>query len=237
MGRYEFVIEKFVESDIGVYAFDLRGHGRSEGKRGHGSVLKLLNDIQELVILARRDFNDLPIFLFGHSMGGNLVANYLIRLISSEIRGAIISSPWIKLSFKEPKLKYLMGKIMNSLFPTVTFRNELNPDDFAHDKEVGIRYRNDKLVHHMISAGLFFSIKKYGHVALERASLIEIPVLVTHGENDSILSLPASQEFAGEITKAEYKIWENALHEPHNDFDKEIVVQHYVDWVKQHLIS
>ncbi len=235
LGRYMHMAESFVENDIGFYAFDLRGHGQSEGKRGHGSISKFIHDVQELVILARRDFNDLPIFLFGHSMGGNLVANYLIRLISSEISGAIISSPWFKLAFKEPSIQLFFGKIVNNTFPSVTFPDGLKPGDLAHNEEVGVAYVKDPLVHNRISAGLFFDIKKSGKFALEKAGLIEIPILVTHGADDPITSKEASEEFAKKIIKSEYKLWDESKHESHNDHHKEEVINYYVEWVLKQL--
>ena len=235
MGRYMHVIEKFVLNDIGQYAFDLRGHGKSEGKRGHGSLQKMLNDVQELVILARRDFNDLPIFLFGHSMGGNLVANYLIRMISSEISGAIISSPWFELAFKEPPIQIFLGKIINNTFPSITFPDGLKPEELAHDQEVGIAYANDPLVQDKISARLFFDIKNGGKFAIDKANLIEIPLLVTHGEDDPITSKVASGEFAERSINSEYKIWKGSKHESHNDVHKEEVIDYYVRWVESQL--
>jgi len=235
MGRYIHVIEKFVQSNLGLYVFDLRGHGKSEGKRGHGSLQKMLNDIQELVILARRDFNDLPIFLFGHSMGGSLVANYLIRMISSEISGAIISSPWFELAFKEPQFQLFLGKIINNTFPSITFPDRLKPEDLAHDQEVGIAYVNDPLVQDKISARLFFDIKSAGKFAIDKANLIEIPLLVTHGEDDPITSKIASQKFAERSIKSEYKIWHGSKHESHNDVHKNDVIDYYVQWVDSQL--
>ena len=235
LGRYTHVAEKFTESQIGVYIIDLRGHGKSEGKRGHGSISKMLLDVQELVVLARRDFNDLPIFLFGHSMGGNLVANYLIRLISSEISGAILSSPWFELAFKEPSFKLFLGKVVKNTFPATTFPDGLNPSELAHDEEVGIAYAKDPLVHSRISARLFFDIKAAGKFALERAPLIEIPLLVAHGDDDPIVSKKASEEFASKVVKSEFKIWNESKHESHNDKHKDEVITYYVDWVLKQL--
>ncbi len=234
-GRYTHVAKKFTESQVGVYIIDLRGHGKSEGKRGHGSISKMLYDVQELVVLARRDFNDLPIFLFGHSMGGSLVANYLIRLISSEISGAILSSPWFELAFKEPSFQLFLGKIIKNIFPATTFSDGLKPSQLAHDEEVGIAYSKDPLVHSRISARLFFDIKAAGKFALDRASLIEIPLLVAHGGDDPITSKKASEEFASKAVKSEFKIWNESKHESHNDQHKDEVVAYYVNWVLKKL--
>ncbi len=92
-GRYAHVASYLVENDMAFFSHDLRGHGRSQGKRGHTpSYSHLLNDIENLLKRARREYNNLPIFLYGHSLGGNLVVNYLLRRGSSELTGAVITS-------------------------------------------------------------------------------------------------------------------------------------------------
>ena len=62
------------------FAVDLRGHGQSEGKRGHTpSHDMLLDDVEELLMHARAEYNDIPLFLYGHSLGGNIVTNYVLK--------------------------------------------------------------------------------------------------------------------------------------------------------------
>jgi alpha-beta hydrolase superfamily lysophospholipase len=80
MGRYTHVAEYFNAQGYGLIGFDLRGHGQSGGRRGHTpSYDDLIENIREMLALAAEKLEGLPLFLYGHSMGGNLVANYLIR--------------------------------------------------------------------------------------------------------------------------------------------------------------
>ena len=69
-GRYEKLAAKFGELNLTVVRYDLRGHGRSHGKRGHASSYEIyLNDLGHAIELARDHHPDLPTVLFGHSMG------------------------------------------------------------------------------------------------------------------------------------------------------------------------
>ena len=98
--RYEHFAAHFNEHDIGVFAVDLRGHGKSEGKRGHAPNYDLLlSDVEELIKAARVDFNDTPIVLYGHSMGGNLVASFILQNNMKELEAAVLSSPWLTLNW------------------------------------------------------------------------------------------------------------------------------------------
>ena len=98
--RYDDFAEYFCKRGYGVYSIDLRGHGNSEGKRGHiNNFKKLLNDSEEMFINIRKENLDVPIVMFGHSLGGCIALNYLCKNQSKEISLAIISSPWLKAIF------------------------------------------------------------------------------------------------------------------------------------------
>ena len=80
LDRYEYVSGFFNKKKIVVLGMDYQGHGKSSGKRGHvGSFNLLMSNVENLLIEARLRYNDLPLFLYGHSLGGNIVANYILR--------------------------------------------------------------------------------------------------------------------------------------------------------------
>ena len=116
-GRYQHVIEHLGQH-LAFFTYDQRGHGKSPGKRGHAkSFNHLLNDVESLLKIARREYNSLPIYLYGHSMGGNIVANYLLRRVTNELAGAVLSSAFFHLAFEPPSWKLKLGQIMASLWP------------------------------------------------------------------------------------------------------------------------
>jgi alpha-beta hydrolase superfamily lysophospholipase len=91
--RYDHVAEKFSANDIHTLGFDYRGHGRSDGKRGHIPAFDLiLQDIAHFLSEATRQAADKPVFLYGHSMGGEVVLLYVIQRRPA-IRGVICTGP------------------------------------------------------------------------------------------------------------------------------------------------
>ena len=71
-GRFDRVAEAFREKNMAVLAFDLRGHGKSLGKRGHCAPRKdVLSDVSTLIEYAQAIYPEKKLILYGHSMGGN----------------------------------------------------------------------------------------------------------------------------------------------------------------------
>ena len=234
--RYNHVAQYLTSNNIAVFAIDLRGHGKSSGKRGHAKYDALLSDVRELLVSARSEYTDLPIFLMGHSFGGNLVANYLLRDKSKEIKGAILSSPWLRLAFDPPKAKLKLAAIMNKIFPAYAEKSEMNTNHLSRIPEVVEAYDADPLTHESISAGLFTSIYQSGNWAIENAHKLSIPTLAYHGEGDQVISHLATAEFAhnaGNII--EFRLLKDVYHEPHNDIGKDEVLKMVVDWLKKEM--
>ncbi|MFH1320258.1 MAG: lysophospholipase [Bacteroidota bacterium] len=234
IGRYNHVAEYFNKNNIAVFAYDLRGHGKSEGKRGHtASYDLLLDDVEIMLNKARSETNQKPpLFLYGHSLGGNIVANYIIKRNVSELSGAVISSPWLRLAFEPPAFKVILGQLMSKIYPALTQHNGIDPNDLSKDQEVVRAYIEDPLVHSKISAGMFVNAYKAGLWAIDNADKLKIPILVMHGGEDKITSAEATSEFvknAGE--NAKLKIWEGLRHEPHNEIEKEEVLSYMKDWL------
>jgi alpha-beta hydrolase superfamily lysophospholipase len=237
IGRYELFSEFLNKNKIAVTGLDYQGHGKSRGKRGHvRSYDLLLSNIETLLIKARLEFNNTPIFLYGHSLGGNIVANYVLRHQSKEITGSIISSPFLELAFYPPEWKIRLAKILNGLWPSLTLSNELDPMELSHDPLVGKAYIEDPLVHEKISVSLYNNAINMGNWALENAELLNYPTLIMHGSEDRLTSHKASERFAKEAGDlATIKIWEGLRHEIHNEKNKEEIMNFICDWIRKYL--
>jgi len=97
-GRYEHVALSLNEAGYSVVAFDLRGHGKSSGKRNYiKSFQDYLDDLDEVLTRTKNKFPDLPIFLFGHSMGGGILSLYAIER-QPDVKGILLSAPSVKVS-------------------------------------------------------------------------------------------------------------------------------------------
>ncbi|ELR69468.1 Lysophospholipase [Fulvivirga imtechensis AK7] len=234
IGRYEHVAVAFNKVNMALTAIDLRGHGKSQGKRGHTpSYDHLLQDLRLFIKYISGRFPNIPIHLYGHSMGGNIVSNYLLIDRPTAVRSAVVTSAWFKLRFDPPQLKVAVGKAMRKIYPKYSESNGLNPDHLSTDKSVGKAYNNDPLVNDKITTEMYFAITEAGQWALDHATTVEIPLLVMHGSADSITSPEASARFADRAS-AQYKPWDGMYHETHNEIDKEKVIHTIIDWLKQH---
>lgn len=236
-GRYAHVAEFLNANQISFFAIDLRGHGHSEGKRGHTpSHEMLLDDVEELLMYARAEYNDTPLFLYGHSLGGNIVANYVLKKNTNELAGAIVSSPWLALAFEPPAFQIKLAKIFSSILPSLTQSNGLDVKYLTSDDSVNQAYKNDPLVHNKISTRLFTEAYREGLWALGNTHKNKIPLFILHGAEDKITSAEASKQFAESIGEhATYQSWEGIKHEPHNDIDKEEVMAMVLEWLNKHL--
>lgn len=237
LGRYEHVAEFLNASKVSVFGIDLRGHGKSEGKRGHTpSHEMLLDDVEELLMYARAEYNDLPIFLYGHSLGGNIVANYILQKNTNELQGAIISSPWFELAEEPAEWQIKLAKFFSGVLPSLTQSNQLDINHLTNDDQVNQAYKNDSLVHGRISTRMFTECYQAGLWALENAHKNKIPLLIYHGTEDAITSANASKIFTEKAgDDVTYHQWEGVKHEPHNDIRKEEVLESILKWMENNL--
>ncbi|MEL6941418.1 MAG: lysophospholipase, partial [Bacteroidota bacterium] len=216
--RYDHVAEYFNEKGIAVIGNDRRGHGRSKGKRGHCQQFEdFLMEVKHLLATAKAHYAGLPTFLYGHSMGGNIVLNYLIKE-RPPLAGAILSGTWIRLGNPPAKWLYQAGKLVVKVAPSIARPNELNPHYISTDPEEVEKYKADNLVHDQITfatgMGMIEAAKRLDYFS----GSLSVPILAMHGGGDQII-LPSGTEALGKRIKSEIevKIWEGAYHEIHNE--------------------
>lgn len=232
LSRYEeSVISHLIKNHFAVVAFDQFGHGKTSGKRGHcPSYQALLESIDLAIEKAQALFSEKPIFLYGHSMGGNLVINYALRK-SSDIKGVIATSPFLRLAFNPPKWKVTLGKILLKIWPSLTLPSELEVDAISRDKNEVKKYNNDSLIHDKISPMFVFPVKDAGEWAIENANKLDVPMLILHGTGDRITDYKASETFVQNTEKANLKLFEDGYHELHHDICKEEFIETILNWL------
>ncbi len=233
-GRYAHIAEFLNKQGIGVYAFDHYGHGKSGGKRGTiPSYEAVLDSIEALVRQVKSSYSETPVFLYGHSMGGNLVANYVLRR-DPQLAGIILSAPFFRLAFKPNAFDLFLAKTMLPIAPNFTQPSKLDVKAISRDAAEVQRYVDDPLIHSQMSPRLFTGLIQGGEYAMENASSFSLPLLIMHGSGDRITSFEASEAFAnnvpGDVT---WKAWEGYFHEIHNESeaDKAPVLQAIGDWI------
>jgi acylglycerol lipase len=217
INRYEHVAEMFTTNGYAVIGCDQRGHGKSDGKRGH--------------------FPDTKKILYGHSMGGNLVANYLLRR-QPHITGAMLSSPYFQLAFQPSKVTLFIGRLMKGIFPALSLSSGLDSSAISRDENVVKKYNEDTLVHDKVSAKMGIEMIETGQWAIDNAEKLNIPTLVYHGSEDKLTSFTASKEFAKKAGKlVTFVGFEGLFHETHNEPEKAEVFKMIILWLNNLLLN
>jgi alpha-beta hydrolase superfamily lysophospholipase len=232
-GRYlDGVVPFFNDLNWGVFAFDLVGHGKSGGRRGD------CRDYEQLLGLVTRGFHTvrermpgLPVVLFGHSMGGNLVLNTVLRGLANP-EGVIASSPYLKLAFRPPAWKWQLGKLLEKVAPGVTVAAGLDPAGISRDPAEVKAYREDPLVHDRVSPRYSFPVIAAGEWALDHADSLTIPALLLHGTADPIIDPEGSRAFQRK-SSADLVVIEGGYHELHHDRDRNLYFDAIGDWVRR----
>lgn len=230
--RYDHWAERFVKNNYAVLTFDLRGHGKSEGKKGHTPDYEyLMKDIDLLLAEAEKLFPAAEKILYGHSFGGNLVLNYAIRR-KPKIKAVVSTSPWLRLALTPTNFQLALANMMKKIFPGIIQSTKLPVKFISHDPQEVEKYINDPLIHDKISVKLFLSIVESGEWALSHAKELKLPVLLMHGSGDEITSHKATELFyQKDSDMATLKLWDGLYHELHHEKEREQVFQFTIDWL------
>lgn len=234
--RYVHVAEAFSKEGFVLFTSDLRGHGRSAGPRGHINAIEdFMQDIDVLFEQARSRYPGLPLFLYGHSLGGILVLHYGLSR-KPDVKGVIATSSGLRTALEKQPLKVFLAKVLGSLIPSTTIVSGLDPNGISHDKNVVKAYQEDPLVHDKASLGfgkVMLGVTKW---TLEHAGEFSRPLLLLHGKADPIAFPSGSIEFAAPLKeKCTLVLWEDGYHELHNEPDKAEVLKTMTLWMDARL--
>jgi alpha-beta hydrolase superfamily lysophospholipase len=232
--RYDSWARKFCEQGIMVYALDYRGHGGAEGARGVvNSLNELHDDINTLVRRCKRNWSEIPNFIYGHSMGGNLVLSYLIKR-RHDFDGAIITSPWLELVKPPSPLVLKIARWLNHFGPSITFSTGIRSSQMTHSSYIQKETDIDPLMHGRISVRLFNELTNSSEEIMAFKQKTEIPLLLLHGLADPITSPEATQQFAEfNAPLARFVGYQGALHELHHEPVAESVFNEIIKFIEQ----
>jgi acylglycerol lipase len=234
--RYAHVAEAFGKQGYVLFGADLRGHGRSGGARGHiSSIEDFMQDIDASLGQARAHYPNLPIILYGHSLGGIQVLYYGLTH-KPNIKGVIATASGLHTALEQQKLKILMAKILGSIMPNTSMPSGLDPKTISRDEKVVQAYINDPLVHYKVSLGFGKIMVGVTGWTLAHAGEFALPLLLMHGKAD-VLAFPSSSiEFAAPLKgNCTLALWDNAYHELHNEPEKEEVFKTMTLWMDARL--
>lgn len=238
-GRYQYFAEHCVGKNYAVFAIDHWGHGQSDGTPGFVPAFSVFHDgVDQLVACAKQDFPDLPVILVGHSMGGLICATYLLTE-QSRFFACVLSGPAIKAA-EEPSafLKAISG-FLSRFFPKLGVL-ELDPDGVSRDPKVVADYLADPLVYNgKMGARLAAEMLNNMTKIQKYAGQISLPMLMLHGEKDSLASAEGSKFLDRQIisTDKQLIVYPELFHEIFNEPEKDKVLNDMTDWLDQRLAA
>jgi len=193
----------------------------------------MAKDVGSFVRLASSLHPGLPVFLYGHSLGGGIVLHYCLSS-SPELAGVIVTGPLLRTAFAPPRWKLALARIMYRLWPSLTLPSELDARAISRDQAVVDAYVHDPLVHDRLSVKLGMDMLEAGRRSLEQANRFPLPLLIMHGGEDRLTSCEASAEFAARAgEKCTLKIWPGLYHEIHNEPEQGQVFAFLLDWLEK----
>jgi alpha-beta hydrolase superfamily lysophospholipase len=236
-GRYMNVVDPLTARGYAVYGFDLRGHGRSPGQRGHiDRWTEYREDVRAFLDKIHEQEPKQPVFLLGHSMGALIALDYILHHPEG-LRGAIISgAPLEPVGVAKPYL-IAIARLLSRVWPRCPMTLALETSAISRDPQVVEAYKTDPLVHDRVSAR--WGTESLATVEWVKAhpADVKLPILLIHGEADRINAASGSSRFFEAVTFPDkaLKIYPGTYHEGHNDINHEQVVNDLAQWLDRHL--
>lgn len=238
-GRYAHVGKVMTDAGYALIGFDLRGHGKSGGARGHSPSLNVyMQDIRQFFDRMSQRYPDIPHFLYGHSLGGLLSLSYAIQY-SADLKGVMVTGAALRSPLQEQRVKIVAAKLLGTFLPAITIQSGLDPTTISRDQKVVDAYVSDKLVHYSTSLGFGKAALSAIDLCFARAREFTIPLLMMHGTGDRLTYPSGSKDFARLVGEAgndvTLKLWDGLYHELHNEPEKAEVFTSMTEWLDKHL--
>ncbi|WP_343307610.1 lysophospholipase [Chitinophaga niabensis] len=232
VGRYGHVAEFFQQEGYLVTGIDHFGHGGSDGKRGAAKKLEEIFDYLQGFIQYVQEAYQVPVVLYGHSMGGGILTGLLLHR-QPDVLAAIISGPAYIVGSKPNAFLRGVLKVGATLFPQVRVTPGLDIHQISHDQKEVEKFQQDPLRHDKASLRLMDILVSNGAWCLEHADRLTVPSLLIHGNADTFTSVEGSRLFAERAPKKllTYKEWDGFYHELHNEPGKIEVLQFIAGWL------
>ncbi len=238
-GRYSPMVSKLNDLGMAVFTFDGRGHGKSANGNPTAyfdSHLDYLQDIDALFGKAKNYLPGKPAFLYGHSMGGGLVAAYVLKY-QPEATGVILSSPAIKEAEGTSPILIALSGLINRIAPKLKVL-KLDIAGVSRIPEEVEKYKSDPLNYQeSIPTRTGYEIYQMMQFIQKNAGDFALPFLLIHGDADRLTN-PKGSDYLFDQAKStdkNFRLFPGGYHELINDSDREEVMQVIADWVGERI--
>lgn len=234
--RYDRIMQPLAARGFECIAADLRGHGDSGGQRGHVTRFdEYLDDLQRIVATVPEDR---PRSLVGHSLGGLIALQYVLK--NATAFGAIaVSSPFLRSAFAVPRVQEALARVAQAVAPRLPFRSPLRAEQISRDPEEVELYANDPAIFRTTTPRWYSEVSAAQKEIFDRASEIRLPLLMLLGDADSIADHRGGMEVFERLGSADksLEVYPGYFHEVFNDVGREAPIARLVEWLERQGVS
>lgn len=235
---YSHLAEDLNRLGYNVVAWDLRGHGKSFGQRGYVDQFEdYIYDLESFFNFAAKKFsiNEDKLVLFGHSMGGLILTNGLIKLNRFQKSSVVLSSPMYSVALKVPLYKQIGSLWVERFLPKLTLGNEIEDTQLTRDPKYLAEYKTDVFRHDRMSAATYLGAEKASEYIKAHAGRFSYRVLVQVSDNDPVVGTQTIKNYFELFGSREkhLNIYKENKHEIYNDLDRGKVIQDMTEFVGQ----
>jgi len=232
--RYDAFARGLVARGFAVYALDHQGHGRSEGERGYVErFADAQQDVARTLGWARQEHADVPVFLFGHSMGGALATQYVLDH-PGELDGLVLSGAAVGLDPKAGDALIRLTTRLSEKRPNARVLR-LRPRRFSRDKAVVAAMKKDPLVdRRKIPARTAGEIIAATRDIEQRAGELSLPMLVMHGGADRVTPPQGSAALVERAASTDKQLlrFEGLVHDLLHEPERAVVQDAVGEWLE-----
>jgi alpha-beta hydrolase superfamily lysophospholipase len=233
-GWFAGLAEFLCAHGYGVYALDLRGHGRSPGQRGH--ILSwddFRQDMHQFWHFMTTNHPTKPCFVLGHSLGAVIVLDYALR-VSSNMAGIIAIAPALG-SVGVAPWKLAIGQVLSQIWPEFSLETGIPQQAGSRDPRMTAAYAIDPLRHVQGTARLateFIQTRQWIQTHLAK---LNTPILIVQGSEDQVVFPRHSHQCFEQLQTMdkEYREYPGGYHDLHNDWCAEDMFQDVTNWLDQ----
>lgn len=234
-GRYLELLDALADAGFDALAFDLRGHGRSEGRRAHLLRFEDYLDDTRAAVAALTTGSDGTALVFGHSMGG-LIATHFAASEPERCRALALSSPMFARALAVNPLKVLAAHVLGRLLPVFSMPSGITGAHLTHDPAEIARHDADPLILHNARAGWFLAMEAAMAAAPDAVARLTMPLYLMHGEADPLTAFDASRALfpSAPGTDKTFVALPGMRHETLHEIGRETVQANLVAWLAAH---
>ena len=235
-GLYPNLASYFPVRGLALYAYDMRGNGRSPGQRAYvKSWQEYRDDLGAFVARVREWEEDVPLFLMGNSLGGLVVLDYALDHAAG-LTGVIAAAPPLG-RLGVPAVLMALGQLMSRILPRFSLEVGMDLTGLARDPEVRETVVADPFFHRRGTARLSTEVTAAIARVQQRAADLSVPLLLLHGAADRMVPPDGSRSFFSKLRcpDREFREYPEAYHALFADINHSEVLGDVERWIEAHL--